>query len=48
VEEPNVAFPFHKQTFSLKTGKNLNGDLCDIATYPVKVEGDYVYLGFEE
>ncbi|MFC4874473.1 nitrite reductase small subunit NirD [Negadavirga shengliensis] len=47
-EEPKVACPFHKQTFSLKTGKNLNGDLCDIATYPVKVEGDYVYLGFEE
>lgn len=46
-EEPKVACPFHKQTFSLKTGKNLNGDLCGIATYPVKVEEGYVYLGFE-
>jgi nitrite reductase (NADH) small subunit len=46
-EEPKVACPFHKQTFSLKTGKNLNGDLCDLATYPIKVKDGYVYLGFE-
>ncbi|QDH79208.1 nitrite reductase small subunit NirD [Echinicola soli] len=46
--EPKVACPFHKKSFSLKTGKNINGDTCDIATYPVKVEGDFVYIGFEE
>lgn len=45
-EEPKVACPFHKKTFSLKTGKNLNGDECPIATYPVKVEQGYVYVGF--
>lgn len=46
--EPKVACPFHKKTFSLQTGKNLNGDYCDIATYPVKVENGYVYVGFGE
>ena len=37
-EEPKVACPFHKKTFSLKNGKNLNGIECDLATYPVKKE----------
>ncbi|NHE56194.1 nitrite reductase small subunit NirD [Cyclobacterium plantarum] len=46
-DEPKVACPFHKKTFSLKSGKNLNGDTCDIATYPIKVEDGYVYVGFE-
>lgn len=46
--EPKVACPFHKRTFSLKTGKNLNGHECDIATYPVKVVDNFVYVGFEE
>lgn len=44
-QEPKVACPFHKNTFSLKTGKNLNGNLCDIATYPVKVEENKVFIG---
>lgn len=44
--EPKVACPYHKNTFSLKSGENLNGDLCSLATYPVKVEDDMVYIGF--
>lgn len=44
--EPKVACPFHKKTFSLQSGKNLNGDECDLATYPVKIEDGYVYVGF--
>ena len=47
-EEPKVACPFHKKTFSLKTGKNLNGDTCGITTYPIKIEEGYVYIGFDE
>ncbi len=43
--EPKVACPFHKKTFSLATGKNLNGDTCDITTYPVHVEDGMVYIG---
>ncbi len=46
--EPKVACPYHKKTFSLKTGKNLNGTECDLATYPVKLEDGYVFVGFKE
>lgn len=45
-DEPKVACPFHKKTFSLKSGANLNGDACTLATYPVKVEDGMVYVGF--
>ena len=44
-DEPKVACPFHKKTFSLKTGECLNGDECAIKTYEVKVEGDKVFIG---
>ena len=47
-EHPKVACPLHKNTFSLKTGENLNGSLDSIATFPVKVEGNFVYVGFSE
>ncbi|MEO9805779.1 MAG: nitrite reductase small subunit NirD [Reichenbachiella sp.] len=46
-DEPKVACPFHKQTFSLKNGNNLNGEHCALATYPVKVEAGQVYVGFK-
>lgn len=46
--EPKVACPFHKKTFSLKTGECLNGDVCNIATYPVKIQDGFVYIGFED
>ena len=42
--EPKVACPYHKQTFSLKTGENMNGDCYSIKTYGVKVENGYVYI----
>lgn len=45
---PKVACPLHKKTFSLETGENLNSDLDAIATYPVKIEGENVYIGFSE
>ena len=44
-DEPKIACPFHKKTFSLHTGKCLNGDECAIKTYPVKVENGTVYIG---
>ena len=43
-----VACPMHKKTFSLENGKNLNGDLKAITTYPVKGEDSFVYIGFSE
>lgn len=45
---PKVACALHKKTFSLETGENLNGDLSPIAVYPVKVENEKVYIGFQE
>ena len=45
---PKVACPLHKKTFSLETGENLNSDLAPIATYPVKIEAGYVFIGFAE
>ncbi|WKN32387.1 nitrite reductase small subunit NirD [Porifericola rhodea] len=47
-EEPKVACPFHKKTFSLKNGNCLNGEECSLATYPVKIENEYVYIGFTD
>jgi nitrite reductase (NADH) small subunit len=47
-EEPKVACPFHKKTFSLQTGECLSGDECAIKTYPVKVEGGRVYIGIKK
>lgn len=44
--QPKIACPFHKKTFSLKTGECLNGDECAITTYPVRVENGMVYIGF--
>jgi nitrite reductase (NADH) small subunit len=43
-EEPKVACPFHKKTFSLKTGNCLSGDDYEIRTYPIKIEEDSVYV----
>lgn len=45
---PKVACPLHKKTFSLTTGENLNGDCPPVAVYPVRVEDDYVYVGFAD
>lgn len=45
---PKVACPLHKRTFSLENGENLNGDLPSIATYPIKIEDGFVYIGFKD
>ncbi len=44
--EPKVACPFHKKTFSLKTGECLNADECSIAVFPVRIEDGFVHIGF--
>jgi nitrite reductase (NADH) small subunit len=44
--EPKVACPFHKRTFSLKTGECLNVEECAITVYPVRIENGYVHIGF--
>lgn len=43
-EEPKIACPLHKKTFSLNTGESLQGEEFRIKTFRVKVEGDQVYV----
>ena len=43
-EEPKVACPLHKKTFSLETGESLQGEEYRIATFRVKVENGQVYV----
>jgi len=46
--EPKVACPFHKKSFSLKTGECLNAEECSIAVFPVRIEDGYVHIGFRQ
>ena len=41
---PKVACPLHKKTFSLETGECLSGDDFRVSVFPVKVDGDDVYV----
>jgi NAD(P)H-dependent nitrite reductase small subunit len=41
---PKVACPMHKKTFDLGTGACLSGDDLEIATYPVRVRGDEIWV----
>ncbi|MEX2639282.1 MAG: nitrite reductase small subunit NirD [Balneolales bacterium] len=45
---PKVACPYHKRAFSLETGECFNGEEDAIATFPVKVEQGFVYVGVNE
>jgi nitrite reductase (NADH) small subunit len=46
--EPKVACPFHKKTFSLKTGECLNAEEFNIAVFPVKIINEFVHIGFRK
>jgi nitrite reductase (NADH) large subunit len=41
---PKVACPFHKRTFALDSGLCLSGEGGELATFPVKVENDVIYV----
>ena len=41
---PKIACPLHKKTFSLDSGTCLSGEDYAVQVFPVKVEGDDVYL----
>ena len=47
-DEPKVACPFHKRTFSLRNGECLNASEENISVFPVKVEDGFVYIGFPD
>jgi nitrite reductase (NADH) large subunit len=42
--KPKVACPVHKKTFSLESGKCLSGEAYSVEVFPVKIDGDDVYL----
>ena len=46
--EPKVACPFHKRTFSLRNGECLNAAEESISVFPVKIHDGFVYIGFPE
>ena len=49
VDTPKVACPLHKRNFCLRTGRHLgDDDIADIATYPIKILDDWVYLGLSQ
>ncbi len=41
---PKVACPMHKKTFSLETGECLTGESYKVEVFPVRIEGDDVYV----
>src|ERR1044071_4203829 len=41
-DEPKVACPFHKKTFSLETGNCLTDNGYKINTYPIMVKNEFV------
>ena len=41
---PKVACPLHKKTFSLESGECLSGDPYRVEVFPVRVEGDDVFV----
>ncbi len=42
--EPKVACPIHKKAFSLQTGDCISGDDYKVEVFPVRIEGDTVWL----
>jgi nitrite reductase (NADH) large subunit len=45
---PKVACPLHKKTFDLRSGACLSNDAPAIATFPVRIDGDDVYVELPE
>jgi nitrite reductase (NADH) large subunit len=41
---PKVACPLHKKTFDLATGACLSGEALEVATFPVRLDGDDVLV----
>lgn len=41
---PKVACPLHKKTFNLETGEGISDESLNILTFPVKLEGDQVFV----
>lgn len=46
-DEPKVACPFHKKTFSLQSGMCLNDELGALKTYDIKVVDGKIFIKVE-
>jgi nitrite reductase (NADH) small subunit len=42
---PMVACPFHKKTFSLRSGECLSGDCDSLTIYPIKEDKGILFIG---
>ncbi len=47
-DEPKVACPFHKNSFSLRNGECINGHEEAISVFPVKIVDGFVYIGLRQ
>lgn len=43
-ETPKVACPLHKKSYSLESGECISGDDLTVKVFPVRIDGDEVYL----
>ena len=47
--EPKIVCPMHKNGFSLLTGQHLGGnENLSLQTFPIKMEGEHVFVQIEE
>lgn len=44
----NIVCPIHRYVFSLTNGRDISGEGYFLKTYPVRIEEDGVFVGFEE
>lgn len=44
----NIVCPVHRYVFSLKNGKDISGEGYYLKIYPVKINDEGVFIGFEE
>ncbi len=44
----NIVCPIHRYVFSLTNGRDISGEGYFLKTYPVRIEEDGVFIGFEE
>jgi nitrite reductase/ring-hydroxylating ferredoxin subunit len=47
-EEANVVCPVHSYRFSIKNGRNAEGEEYRLRTHPVECRPEGVFIGFEE
>ena len=44
----NIVCPVHRYVFSLENGRDISGEGYYLKIYPVKINDEGVFIGFEE